>query len=236
MRWDDREGICHKPLKLSMKTYLHQIGRFLLLLLTIQIVRALIITGLWRLLHPMPDSPLWASMEIIAFGLIGIGLLLWFRPSREQLGLDWKSAPRGELAAYLGTGSLTLGLVIGIYFLQPDLFIGNINSAIVIPIFEEFLFRGWGWNQLERSASFKAAGFANWLVISLVFGLWHFGYMDIYLLKMAPANPNLDWGVFFLMKFLTTFVIGLIVGLPRWRTRRVYGSLILHSLINIFGR
>jgi membrane protease YdiL (CAAX protease family) len=37
------------------------------------------------------------------------------------------------------------------------------------------------------------------------------------------------------MKFLTTLVIGLIVGLPRWRTRRVYGSLILHSLINLFG-
>jgi CAAX protease family protein len=219
-----------------MKTYLRQTARFLLLLFGIQIVRALIITGLWRFLHPAPDSPIWAYMDIMAFGLIGISLLLWFRPSREQLALDLQAAPRWELAAYIGLGSLTLGLVISTYFLQPDLFAENINSALVITIFEEFLFRGWGWRQMERSASFKASGFANWLVMSLVFGLWHFGYMDIYLLKVAPANPNMDWGVFFLMKFLTTFVIGLIVGLPRWRTGRVYGSLILHSLINVFGR
>jgi membrane protease YdiL (CAAX protease family) len=219
-----------------MKTYTSQIGRFLLLLLGIQIVRALIITGLWRLLHPAPDSPLWAYMDIIAFGLIGISLVLYFRPSREQLGLDWRSARQWELVAYIGTGILTLALVISTYFLQPDLFVGNINSAIVIPIFEEFLFRGWGWSQLEKSASFKASGFASWLTISLLFALWHFGYMDIYVLKVAPANPNMEWGFFFLMKFLTTFVIGLIVGIPRWRTGRVYGSLILHSLINVFGR
>jgi membrane protease YdiL (CAAX protease family) len=219
-----------------MKTYLQQTGRFLLLLLAIQIVRALIITGLWRLLHPSPDSPLWAVMDMVAFGVIGISLLLWFRPTRTQLALDWKAVPRWQLVAYIGMGILTFGLVVSTYFLQSDLFIVNINAALVIPIFEEFLFRGWGWGQLERSASFRASGFVNWLVMSFVFGLWHFGYLDIYLLKVAPANPALDWETFFLMKFLTTFVIGLIVGLPRWRTGHVYGSLILHSLINIFGR
>jgi uncharacterized protein len=219
-----------------MKTYLKQSGRFLLLLLAIQMVRALIVSGVWRLLHPAPDSPIWAYMDIIAFGLIGISLLLWFRPSREQLALDWRAAPRWELAVYIGIGILTLGLVISRYFLQPDFFIGNVSSAIVIPIFEEFLFRGWGWSQLKQSASFKASGFANWLMISLLFGLWQFGYMDIYLLRVAPANPAMEWGFFFVMKFLTTLIIGLIVGLPRWRTGRVYGSLILHSLINLFGR
>lgn len=225
-----------ESLKLSMETYLQKIGRFFLLLLSIQIFRVLIITGLWRFLHPPPDSPIWAYMDIMAFGLIGIGLLLWFRPSREQLALDWRTAPRWEMTGYAVLGLLTFGLVISTYFLQTALFVGNLNSAIVIPIFEEFLFRGWGWGQLERSASFRASGFANWLVISLMFGLWHFGYMDIYLLKVAPANPNMDWGNFLLMKFLTVLVLGLIVGLPRWRTGHVYGSLILHSLINVFGR
>lgn len=219
-----------------MKPYLQQIGRFLLLLLAIQIVRALIITGLWRLLHPPPDSPIWAYMDIIAFGMIGISLLLWFRPSREQLALDWRMAPRWELAVYITMGIFTFGLVISTYFLEPDLFVENITSAIVISIFEEFLFRGWGWDQLKSSAPIRSPGFMNWLVISFLFGLWHFGYIDVYLLKVAPLNPNLDWGIFFTMKFLTTLIIGLVVGLPRWRTGRLYGSLILHSLINVFGR
>jgi hypothetical protein len=175
-------------------------------------------------------------MDMVAFGLIGISLLLYFRPSRKQLALDWKKAPRWELAAYIGMGILTSGLVISTYFLQSDLFILNINSALVIPIFEELLFRGWGWGQLRKVSFFRGSAFTNWLIVSLLFGLWHFGYMDIYLLKIAPANPNMDWGFFLLMKFLTTLVIGLTVGIPRWRTGRVYGSLILHSLINLFGR
>lgn len=46
----------------------------------------------------------------------------------------------------------------------------------------------------------------------------------------------MNWGAFFLMKFLTTLIIGLIIGIPRWHTGRIYGSLILHALINLFGR
>ena len=75
----------------------------------------------------------------------------------------------------------------------------------------------------------------HWLVTSLLFGIWHVGYLDIYLLKVAPANPGMDWSGFIVMKFLTTFVIGLLVGVPRWRSGRVYGSIILHSLVNLFG-
>ena len=219
-----------------MKTYLEQIGRFLLVLLAVQIGRGLIITGLWRLLQPAGDSPLWAYMDMVAFGVIGLSLLILYRPSADQLGLDWRTAPRWELVAYILLGTLTMVLVLSTYFLQPDLLPININAAIVVPVFEEILFRGWGWHQLERTQTAKGSGFIHWLVISLLFGLWHFGYLDIYLLKVAPANPGMDWGVFFLMKFLTTFVIGLLVGLPRWRSGRVYGSIILHSLINIFGR
>lgn len=219
-----------------MKTYLEQIGRFLLLLLAIQIGRALIITGLWRILQPAPDSPLWPTMDMVAFGGIGIGLLVLARPSRKDLALDWDSAPRWETAAYIGVGILTLALVASTFLLQSDLFVANIATAIVLPIFEELLFRGWGWTQLKRAASFKHASLINWLVISLLFGVWHFGYLDIYILKVSPLNPGMDWRVFFLMKFLTTLLIGLLVGIPRWRTGRVYGSLLLHSLINLFGR
>jgi hypothetical protein len=58
----------------------------------------------------------------------------------------------------------------------------------------------------------------------------------VYLLKMVPANPGMHWGNFFAMKFITSFVIGLIVGVPRGVTKRAYGSFLLHALINLFGR
>ena len=74
------------------------------------------------------------------------------------------------------------------------------------------------------------------MVISLLFGIWHFGYLDVYLLKMTQLQPDTVWGKFFVMKFITTFVIGLIVGAPRGVTKRAYGSFLLHALINLFGR
>ena len=154
-----------------MKTYLAQIGRFLLVLLAIQVGRVLIITGLWRILQPAHDSPLWSYMDMVAFGIIGISLLVLFHPSRAEFGLDWNMAPRWELVIYIGLGIFTLALIFSTYFLQPDVFVANLDAAIVIPIFEELLFRGWGWHYLEKAASFKNSRLDSWLVISLVFGL-----------------------------------------------------------------
>ncbi|HSL29210.1 MAG TPA: CPBP family intramembrane glutamic endopeptidase [Anaerolineales bacterium] len=223
-------------LRIPIKTYVEQIIRFLLLLLAIQIGRSLINMGLWRILHPAADSPLWAYMDVVAFGFIGIGLLIFFRPSAGELGLGWRGVPRWELIAYILVGTVTFVSVLGTYFLEPDLLAININAALVIPIFEELLFRGWVWGQLEKALPARRSGFIHWLATSFLFGCWQFGYVDIYLLQVAPVNPGLDWGSFFLVRFLTTLIIGLIVGLPRWRTGRVYGSVILHSLINLFGR
>ncbi|HLO16281.1 MAG TPA: CPBP family intramembrane glutamic endopeptidase [Anaerolineales bacterium] len=165
-------------MKPFMKPYLGQIGHFLLVLLAIQVGRGLIITGLWRILQPAKDSPIWAYMDMVAFGIVGISLLVFFRPSAAQIALDWKTIPRWELVIYIGLGIFILALIFSTYFLQPDLFAANLNSAIVIPIFEELLLRGWGWNQLEKVASFKGSLLINWLVISLLFGLWHFGYLS----------------------------------------------------------
>lgn len=219
-----------------MKVYLRRIGKILLLLIAVQFVRGLIFTGLWKLLQPQGDSLLWVIMDMIAFCIVGEGLLLLFRPSEKQLSLEWDTAPRWERIAYLAAGGLILVLVGVSYFLGPDILIINIGTVIILPMFEEFIFRGWGWKRLEQVDLGKYSQVIHWVVISLLFAIWHFGYMDVYLLKMAPMQPDIIWMKFFVMKFLTTFIIGLIVGIPRWLTGRMHGSFLLHALINLFGR
>ncbi len=219
-----------------MKAYIREIARFLLLLLVIQLIRGLVVTGLYNVFHPASDLVRWAYMDMIAFSLVGMGLISFFRPTRRQLALEWESAPRWERIVYISVGVVTLALFGTSYFFGQDIFIMNFDSVLVLPIFEELLFRGWGWTRLEQVACFKNAQIVNWLVISVLFGLWHFGYLDIYMLKVAPMWPHTQWGNFYLMKFITTFIIGIIVGIPRWRTGRVYGSILLHMLINLFGK
>ena len=219
-----------------MKDYLQKIGRFLLVVIVIQIIRGLIYTGLWKILHPQGDSLMWVIMDMIAFCLVAEGLLLIFNPSTEQLSLGWNNIPRWERIAYLAAGTLIFVMVGTSYFLGPDILVTNIGTVVILPMFEEFIFRGWGWKQLEQIDLGKYSQVIHWLVISVLFGIWHFGYMDVYLLKMAPMNPDMNLGSFLVMKFLTTLAIGLVIGIPRWRTGRVYGSFILHALINLFGR
>ncbi len=219
-----------------MKEYFKQIGKILLLIVSVQLVRGLVYTGLWKVLQPGSDSLQWVIMDMIAFCVVGEGLLLLFRPTENQLSLEWDAAPRWERIAYLAGGGLILLLVATSFFFGPDILVTNIGTVIILPMFEEFIFRGWSWKQLEQVDLGKYSQIIHWLVISLLFGIWHFGYLDVYLLKMAPANPGMNWVNFFVMKFITTFVIGLIVGAPRGKTGRIYGSFLLHALINLFGR
>ena len=219
-----------------MKSYLRQVGKILLMIVSVQAVRGLVFTGLWKFLQPQSDSLQWVIMDMIAFCLVGEGLLLLFNPSASQLSLEWISAPRWERIVYIAGGVLIFALVGTSFFLGPDILVINISTVIILPMFEESIFRGWSWKQLEQVDLGKYSPIIHWLVISVLFAIWHFGYIDVYLLKMAPMNPGMEWGNFFVMKFLTTLMIGLIVGAPRAFTRRMHGSFLLHALINLFGR
>ena len=212
--------------------YAKKIVRFVIFLCAVQLLRSLVIYRLWAWLQPSVGSHLWYWMDMAAFTIVGAAALITFRPSAASLGLRLEGASRLERVASLGGIIFLLGMVISSYLIAPSLLLVNVSTVIFLPLFEELLFRGFGWGQLERAGM---PPWLNWLTVSLLFAVWHFGYLDIYLLKMAPMWPNLDWGEFFLMKFLTTFLIGLVVGLPRWRTGRMYGSLALHMLINLFG-
>ena len=53
---------------------------------------------------------------------------------------------------------------------------------MLLPVFEELLFRGFLWDRLERA--FGGGSAALWLSAAL-FGLWHVGYADTILCRMA---------------------------------------------------
>ena len=104
-----------------------------------------------------------------------------------------------------------------------------IQGALLFPIFEEILFRGYIWNKLEIVGFKKIHVF---IITSLLFGFWHLGYVDSIMLRVPLDN------LLFIMemKVLTGIIIGVIVGLARYKTDNVYLSLLIHIIINIFGR
>ncbi len=206
-----------------------------LALLLIQAARAGLVVLIWRIWKPQMEAD-WAWVNIAVYLLCGLGVWLVLRPTARELGLPWREMPRGERTFYVAAGGSLLALVVTSLGFGTEILLQNAASMLVLPLFEETIFRGWAWNKLENSLKGKPAGLALYLGISVLFSLWHLGYMDVYMLKAMPANPGLEWGTFLAMKLLTTLMIGLVIGLARWRTKKLYAPLLVHGLINLFGR
>jgi uncharacterized protein len=213
-----------------------RLAEVLLLMLGVQAVRAAMILLFWLVLRPAPTSPAWLWIDLAAYLLTGVGLLIVSRPAPAALGLEWSGQSRRMRWAVTGGLALLGLLLLTTLFIDPAVFLDNLKNVLVIPIFEELLFRGWIWGRLAPSLPQHRRSLLAWLLTSALFALWHLGYMDIYLLKALPANPGLELGPFLVMKLITVLIIGLVVGLPRWPTQRTYGSIILHGLVNLFGK
>lgn len=212
------------------------LARIVPVLIAIQAARAAITILLYSWLRPTPSNPLWNWIDLAAYAVTGFALLVIFRPSVAALGLEWHGMSRPARVLSIGFCLLALFLLLASALLDPALLLENGKNAVMIPVFEELLFRGWVWSRLEATLKGKFAGALTWLVNSALFAIWHMGYFDIYLLKAFPASPQIEPGIFVIMKLAITFVIGLMVAFLRCRTHRAYGSLAMHMLINLFGR
>ncbi len=131
--------------------------------------------------------------------------------------------------------ALFLILVLSSIGMGKDILVENIKAALVIPVTEELLFRGWGWTHISARLSGRFAGAVTWLVTSLLFSLWHIGYSDV-LLRATAGVAGLSFSKVLLLKLAVALVIGLGAGLVRWRTGKVYGAILFHGLWNLFGR
>lgn len=206
-------------------------------LILAQVIRALLNWLGWRLVQPAPDGWVWEVLSMLSFLLTGAVLWLVLRPAGGDLGLGWGTMRRGGRVSVLAGGGVLTALLISSALLDPSLLLANLHSVLVVPLFEEALFRGWGWSKLERSLPGWLAGFLTYLVITGLFALWHLGYGDVVFLRgleSQAAEPSLRVILFY--KVLVGGAVGLLAGFARWRTGKLYWSFLLHGFWNMFGR
>ncbi len=96
-------------------------------------------------------------------------------------------------------------------------------GSVVTPIYEELLFRGYIWNELDKVHDSDDKVF---LADAVLFGLWHIGYVYTNLI-------NGDWFAV-ISKVLIGFGFGLILGVVRRKTKNCYSTMLLHGMMNIF--
>jgi membrane protease YdiL (CAAX protease family) len=213
-----------------------RITTFVLLLVYLQVVRAVAASALRAFFNPGINVVESFVLSAAAFLIAGIPVWLVLSRGTVEFGLDWTGTTQGEGVMYIGGGIFLLGLVVSTLIFDADMFIANIYSAIFIPAFEEMLFRGFGWSYIRGGLSGKSAGWVTWVWITLLFGFWHFGYIDS-ILRAVGSHSNLPYlSVVLFFKALVGIAVGIITGLARLRTGRVFAPFLLHALWNFLGR
>lgn len=204
---------------------------FCLLLVLAQVVRAFIA---WLLmgLAGIPGS----IGQPVSLMLMAAVVWLVVRPSWQDLGLDLRAASKGNRWLYAVMAAIVLMLVAANLLLDSSLWLTNLYGVILVPIIEEALFRGLGWNRLSKALPERWNGFRIWFIISILFGLWHLGYADVIHwyadspVSLAALPQVMVW------KVLVGGFIGGAAGLARWKFKDLPGAVFVHAIFNIFGR
>lgn len=106
-----------------------------------------------------------------------------------------------------------------------------IYNAIITVVFEEMIFRGFVFNELEKMSNSLIA----YIISSVLFGLWHIGYIDSVIWRTSLFNPDACIVTIMFWKTITGLVIGLILGFLRYKNKNMYLSMLVHTFINTIG-
>lgn len=205
--------------------------RFMLLLIAAQAIRALLA---WLAINVIGIKNVIA--QPLTLLLMALAVWLIARPTWHDLGWDLKSTSKGTWWLYGTMGMILVMLLAANLLLDSSLWLQNLYGVILVPLIEESIFRGLGWGRLSKALPQKWNGLLTWVLISILFGLWHLGYADVVHWYADSPVSLANLPVVMLWKVLVGGFIGGLAGLARWKFDKVPGAVFVHAMFNIFGR
>jgi len=207
--------------------FLKLVLKIILVLAIIQILRVVIFEFLSFTVQP--SRPLFLILRGLDFIIVGIILLLYFKPSLNDLGLIWDNIRLRNRIIYIIGFSVLITLILSQYVFEWEFYIliYMLLYSIIVPVFEELLFRGYIWSKIRESKGMINPDGLTFLTVTILFSVWQLGYADILI-----RYSNL--GLILVLKMMSGLVLGLIVGYLRLKTGKTYASIIFHGLWNLF--
>ena len=214
--------------------FLKLVLKIVVALALIQLFRAAIFGSLWITIQPGDNITLFQFINGLHFIIVGIILLLYFKPSLDELGLQWDDIRRRTRLFYI-IGALILVTLIVIPYTfgwELQILIMGLMFGLITPLFEELLFRGYIWGKKSQSPGMVHSPTLTLGTVTLLFMVWHLGYLDVLILHPL-ASTNIPW--IMVSKMGIGLVLGLIVGYLRLKTGKTYASILFHGLWNVFA-
>ena len=215
--------------------FLKLVLRIILALVIIQALRAVIFRGLWAVVQPGTNIILFQLLNGLNYIIVGILLILYFKPSLKDLGLNWDDIRmRTRIFYIIGLTALII-LAVSPYTFEWELHILVLGLlfGIITPLFEELLFRGYIWGKISESGGMVNPNRLTLITVTLLFMVWHLGYIDVLMLHPLAGTGNLT--MIMISKMEIGLVLGLIVGYLRLKSGKTYASIIFHGLWNVFA-
>lgn len=168
-----------------------------------------------------------SMVSMAAMILVGILLISIARRRKEKLSI----LPQTFGKAYV----MATSVAVVILLITPSNFVGGIEAislliyaSIVTPVFEEILFRGYVWNQLEKILKNELSVY---ITTTVLFGVWHLGYISSISFRVQTDLANV-----MVWKVITGLAFGVVLGALRLNTKNCYSTILLHGVMNVFGR
>lgn len=215
------------------KPFLKLLGKLIIILIIIQLLRAFVMDSLWYVVKPGENLILFQILNGISFLIVGILLLAVFRPSLKDLSLNLDDVKkRTKITYFAGMTALPIFIVLPVTLgAELDVIVMGFIFGLIVPAFEELLFRGYLWNKVQDSLKIKNSGLITLIIITISFGFWHLGYIDVFLIH----PKEFDLLPLLIGKVEVGLVLGAIVGFIRLKTNKVYGSFLFHGFWNVFA-
>ncbi|MCZ3364985.1 MULTISPECIES: CPBP family intramembrane glutamic endopeptidase [Methanobacterium] len=215
------------------KHFIKLLCKVIIILIIIQLLRAFVMDSLWYVIKPGENIVLFQILNGISFLIVGILLLVLFKPSLNDLSLNLDDVrKRTKIIYFAGMIALPVFIVLPVVLgAELDIIMLSFIFGLIVPAFEELLFRGYLWNNMQNSLKGKHSRLITWITITILFGLWHIGYIDVFLIhpKEFALVPLL------IGKIEVGLILGAVVGFIRLKTNKVYGSFLFHGFWNIFA-
>ncbi|MEG0856266.1 MAG: CPBP family intramembrane glutamic endopeptidase [Terrisporobacter sp.] len=204
--------------------------KIIILLISLQIIRIVVKQTTFIFIKENNFNDCLISMTI----MITLTLLIVYKSKKENISLNVFSYMKTKESKmyYILLTLLIFILIFTSPLITSDISIGTIlpfiYSTIIIPVYEEIIFRSYIWGKLEGEYE---SNFKVYMVTTTLFALWHIGYIDS--IAMVAGYSSLWFVVFIKCSVMLSY--GLFIGYFRYKIKNSYSCMLIHSFINIFG-
>lgn len=176
------------------------------------------------------------SVEILSFIVIGAVLFLIAKPNKESLSLNFNKTKKAGGVAYTLSTLAVLFIAAQSFAFEGFSYASitrSLLSVIIIPVFEELLFRGYIWSFLKKYLKNELTVF---IAVTVLFAIWHLGYIDDILYRTSEAGIKINIFNEMFYKIITVAVLGAVIGFVKMKAKNTYAGILVHIIINVFGR